>query len=69
MSGRWLKYASRKPRNGPSVAERQMAMIHARPVSLPEGSDPELAVIIGVDLAKPGTDRTVWTVIAGEIGK
>ena len=47
MSGHWKKYASRKPRSGPSVAERQMALIHARPMTLPEGADPELGALLG----------------------
>lgn len=47
MKARWRKYASCKPRKGPSVAERQLATLHARPLVLPEGADPELGGLFG----------------------
>lgn len=52
MKARWKHRASRRVRPGPSVAERQMAKLHARPVALPEGADPELGALFGQEVER-----------------
>ena len=47
---RWSTRVSRKPRLTPSVAERQMIAVRERPLVLPEGADPELAKLIGLEV-------------------
>lgn len=58
VSRQWRHRASRKVRKGPSVAERQMILLQARRVVLPEGADPELGVLLdGAVAAAPSEAR------------
>lgn len=46
----------RRARKRPSVAERQMEIMAARPVCLPEGADPEMGRLLGVAVPGDGSE-------------
>lgn len=39
----------RQINRSPSVAERQLALLNSRPVQLPQGADPELGTLFGIE--------------------
>lgn len=53
MKSRWYNYRGGKPK-GPrgcaSVAERQLHLLRARPLVLPEGADPELVGLFSAEV-------------------
>lgn len=55
MKSRWYNYHDGKPkglRSRASVAERQLHLLRARPLVLPEGADPELGALFGGEVPR-----------------